>query len=127
MLSAHSLVILGLRIFESPAGPGPVYDFRLYALLLVGAVFGSQGVRYVRASRMLAARAQGGRREALRATLVVLALAVPLIPLQFFGLVMTAGGLVTLCALALHRPARAAFYSAAPSAAPPAVSLARAR
>jgi hypothetical protein len=127
MLCAHSLVILGLRIFESPEGAGPVYDFRLYALLLVGVVFSSQGVRYVRAARLLAAREPEGRREALRATLVVLALAAPLIPLQFFGLLMTAGALLTLGALALLKPAESTFYSNGRSVVAPAAALARAR
>ena len=72
MLSMHSVVILGLRLFERPAGAPFVYDFNLYALLLVGAAFISQGVRYVRAAPRLCAADVGGRREALRASCCVL-------------------------------------------------------
>ena len=100
MLSMHSLVILGLRLFERPAGAPFVYDFHLYALLLVGAVFVSQGVRYLRAAARLAGRS-GGRREALTASLAVLGLAAPMIPIQFFGLVLTFGGLVSVAAVLL--------------------------
>jgi hypothetical protein len=118
MLSAHSLVILGLRLFERPAGAPFAYDFHLYALLLVGAVFISQGVRFMRAAPRLCAQTGGGRREALRASLVVLGLAVPLIPLQFFGAVLTVGSLVSVAAvISLCAPAaegaRAAAYASA--------------
>lgn len=107
MLCMHSLVILGLRLFERPADAPFVYDFKLYALLLVGAVFISQGVRYLRAAPRLAGQT-GGRREALRTSLVVLGLAVPLIPLQFFGTVLTVGSLVSVGAVLLATPAGAA-------------------
>jgi len=107
MLCMHSLVVLGLRLFERPAGAPFVYDFKLYTLLLVGAAFVSQGVRYLRAAPRLAGR-DGGRREALRASLVVLGLAVPLIPLQFFGAVLTLGGLVSVAAVLLAPHAGAA-------------------
>jgi len=107
MLSTHSLVILGLRLFERPAGSPFVYDFHLYALLLVGAVFISQGVRFLRAAPRLAGQT-GGRREALRTSLVVLGLAAPMIPLQFFGAVLTAGSLVSVAAVLLVPHAAAA-------------------
>ena len=100
MLFMHSLVILGLRLFERPAGTPFVYDFHLYALLLVGAVFFSQGLRCLRAAARLSSDG-GGRREALRATYVVLALAVPMIPIQFFGAVLTVGSLVSVAAVLL--------------------------
>ena len=104
MLSTHAVVVLGLRLFEREGGAPFVYDFKLYALLLVGAVFISQGVRYLRAAPRIAG-SDGGRREVLRASLVVLGLAAPLIPLQFFGVVLTAGGLVSVAAVtALRAP-----------------------
>lgn len=109
MLSTHSLVILGLRVFERPAGAPFVYDFKLYSLLLVGAVFVAQGLRYLRAAARLNGPAAGdARREALRTTWVVLGLAVPLIPLQFFGSVLTLGALVSVAAVLLAPRAGAA-------------------
>lgn len=111
MLSMHSVVILGLRLFERPAGDPFVYDFKLYSLLLVGAAFITQGVRYMRAAGRLAASDGAAKREALRASYVVLALAVPMIPIQFFGTVLTAGGVVSIMALILLAPAREPSYS----------------
>lgn len=111
MLSMHSMVILGLRLFERPAGEPFVYDFKLYALLLVGAAFISQGLRYLRAAARLADAGGGGRREALRASLVVLGLAAPMIPLQFFGVVLTAGSLFSLAVILLILPAEAPALS----------------
>ena len=110
MLSTHSVVILGLRLFERPAGAPFVYDFKLYSLLLVGAVFVTQGVRYVRAAGRLAAAGGAARREALRASYVVLALAAPMIPIQFFGTVLTVGGVVSIMALLLLTPARESSF-----------------
>lgn len=111
MLSMHSAVILGLRLFERPAGAPFVYDFKLYSLLLVGAVFITQGVRYLRAAARLAAGDGAAKRAALRASCVVLALAAPMIPVQFFGIVLTAGGVVSIMALLLLTPAREPSFS----------------
>ena len=122
MLSMHSLVILGLRLFERPAGAPFVYDFHLYALLLVGAVFISQGLRCLRSAARLSAADSEGRREALRASYIVLGLAAPLIPIQFFGLVLTAGSLVSVAAVLLVLPSGAASLCidrSAPASAPP--------
>ena len=44
----------------------------------------------------------------------LLAVAVPLIPLQFFGILLTAMGLVTLGALAATRPRKAAAVAEFP-------------
>ena len=122
MLSTHSLVILGLRLFERPAGAPFVYDFKLYSLLLVGAAFISQGLRYMRAAARLSAADGGGRREALRASYVVLGMAVPLIPVQFFGAVLTAGSLVSLAAVLFVLPAGAASLNIGRGAPAPAAA-----
>jgi hypothetical protein len=107
MLFMHNLVILGLHIFERPNGDGPVYNFHLYSLILLGSVLIFQGVRSLRAALMLKAGDENGLREARRAALIVLAVAVPLIPIQFFGMVLTVLSLVNLTAVKLlaARPA----------------------
>lgn len=112
MLSTHSLVILGLRLFERPAGAPFVYDFHLYALLLVGAVFIAQGLRCLRAAARLTDADGGGRREALRASCVVLCLAAPMIPIQFFGVVLSAASIVSAAAVLLLLPAGAEALNA---------------
>lgn len=103
MLSMHTLVISGLRLFERPAGTALAYDFHLYSLLLLAAVLIAQGARSLRAAAAVATGDARGWREGARATAVVLAVAVPLVPLQFFGSVLTAMALVNLGVLALAR------------------------
>jgi len=98
-------VILGLRLFERPPGVPFVYDFRLYSLLLLGAVLFVQGVRLLRAATAIAAGTPAARGEAVRTSLIVLGLAAGLIPIQFFGAVLTAGSLVTLAVALLLLPA----------------------
>jgi hypothetical protein len=101
MLFMHNLVILGLHFFERPNGDNPVYNFHLYSLILLGSVLIFQGVRSLRAALMLKAGDENGIREARRAALIVLAVAVPLIPIQFFGMVLTVLSLVNLAAIKL--------------------------
>lgn len=101
MLFMHNFVILGLRIFERSADAKFSYDFHLYSLILLGTILFLQGIRSIRSSLLLRAGDENGIREALRATYVVLAVAVPLIPLQFFGMVLTVLSLINLAAIKL--------------------------
>ena len=82
----------------------PEYNFRFYALILFGVVMNVQGVSIMKASRALVfGNAAGGaaRRDLLRHTLLVLALVVPLIPLQIFASIITILSGLNLAALAL--------------------------
>ena len=102
MLFMHNLVILGLKIFgDSTKDQQPAYDFHLYSLILLGSVLIYQGIRSLRAAWMMKTGNENGAREALRATWVVLALAVPLIPIQFFGMILTLISLLNLVAIKL--------------------------
>jgi hypothetical protein len=101
MLFMHNAVILGLHLFERPNGEIPAYSFHHYSLLLLGTVLIVQGIRSLRAALRLRSGAENAHREALRATLIVLALAVPLIPIQFFGTVLTVFSLLNLAAIQL--------------------------
>ncbi|HEX2191254.1 MAG TPA: hypothetical protein VHG51_20255 [Longimicrobiaceae bacterium] len=105
MLSLHALVVLGLRVFERAPGAPFVYDFRLFSLLLLAGVLVPQGVRCLRAAPGLARGEGAAWRDALRATCVVAAVGLALVPLQFFGLVLTAMGAVSLALLLVARPA----------------------
>jgi hypothetical protein len=90
MLFMHNFVILGLRIFEPSAKGYSTYDFYLYSLILLGAVLFLQGVCSLRAAFLLKnGDDESGVRVAQRASWTVLAIAVPLIPIQFFGIVLT--------------------------------------
>ena len=102
MLFMHNIVILGLRIFGGQTDDAKFsYDFHLYSLILLGAVLFFQGIRSIRAALLLQRGDENGSREASRATWIVLAVAVPLIPIQFFGMVLTVFSLLNLAALKL--------------------------
>ena len=79
----------------------PEYDFRFYALLLFGAVMIAQGAAIMKAARALVFGKDAARRSLLRHTLLVLALVVPLIPLQIFASIITILSGINLAALAL--------------------------
>jgi hypothetical protein len=81
----------------------PEYDFRFYALVLFGAVMIVQGVSIMKAARSLACGADPARGALVRHTLLVLALVVPLIPIQIFASLITVFGVVNLAALAIFR------------------------
>ena len=122
MLSFHTAEIVYRALTDQGSyhnpGAGFTYDFRFYSLVLFGCVMISQGVPMMRAARDLSRGAGGAAGRLLRPTLVVLALSAPLIPLQFFGSVLTACALLNLLALLV---ARAALRrKAAPREAPPA-------
>ncbi|HEX8390726.1 MAG TPA: hypothetical protein VF665_00095 [Longimicrobium sp.] len=122
MLSMHALVIVLLRVLNRPAGSAVFYDFRLYSLVLMAVVLVAQGIRLVRAAPRLADGVHGAAREAVRATATVIVVAAPLIPLQFFGVLLTAGSLLTLAAVAAA--ARTPSRSRAPAASRPVASAA---
>lgn len=106
MLLMHNTVIVGLRIFERP-NDAAGYDFHLYSLVFLGSFLIFQGVRALRAAVMLKNGDENAARNARRATYLVLAVAVPLIPIQFFGMVLTVLSLLNLGAIKLlsARPA----------------------
>jgi hypothetical protein len=101
MLFMHNTVILGLRVFDRPDSAPFNYDFHVYSLVLLGSIFIFQGIRSLSAAFMLKAGDENGARQARRATWIVLAVALPLIPVQFFGTVLTAFSLLNLAAIKL--------------------------
>jgi hypothetical protein len=78
-------------------------DFRYYSLMLLAAVLLPQGVRMLKCARALARREEESRRGLTRASLVVTAAALPLIPIQMFGGVLSAFCLVNLLGLYFAR------------------------
>ncbi len=68
-------------------------------MILLGAVLFLEGVRSLRAAFLLKnGDDESGVREAQRASWTVLAISVPLIPIQFFGIVLTVFSLLNLAA-----------------------------
>ena len=75
-------------------------------MILLGAVLFLEGVRSLRAAFLLKNGDESGVREAQRASWTVLAISVPLIPIQFFGIVLTVFSLLNLAATKIIRSKR---------------------
>ncbi len=109
MLSFHNAEIVYRALTNQGSyhhpGAGFTYDFRFYSLVLFGCVMISQGVPMMRAARGLSRGSGEAAGRLLRPTLVVLALSAPLIPIQFFGSVLTVCAALNLPALLLARRA----------------------
>lgn len=104
-MTAHTLDVL-FRLFAGTASNGQVfgYDFRAYALLLVGALLAGAGVYIVRLAMRLGTRVSGARIAAVRALLLVLIVVAPQIPFQaFFAIPITVLVLIALAAVATLR------------------------
>ena len=81
------------------------YDFRFYSLQLLGVLLIWCGIRYLRATLKISRGEVEGRRMAWGNTLVILAIVVPLIPIQtLFAGLLTGLGIVTLLVLKLLKP-----------------------
>jgi hypothetical protein len=100
MLFMHNTVILGLRIFEQTSD-NFTYDFHLYSLILLGSILFLQGISLLRSALVLKAEDENGRGQALRANWIILAVTIPLIPIQFFGIVLTVFSLLNLAVIKL--------------------------
>jgi hypothetical protein len=89
---AHTveIVVHVVRGDTQISGEPWTYDFRTYALLLLGAVLMTIGVRVLGAAANLSRGRENGRRAAWGLTLATLAVVLPLIPIQaFFGVLVT--------------------------------------
>ncbi len=101
-MSAHCVDVVG-RLLAGTGHDGEpfAYDFRAYALLLLGLVLIRLGADLLRACLRLGRSEPSARAGALRATALVLFLVVPLIPLQrFFAIPLTVLSTTTLLVLA---------------------------
>lgn len=104
---AHSVEVVGRALAAHTAGSsvGAIYNFRLYSLLLLAALIIWAGVKCLRAAPSLSRRSVEARRTALRASVVVLAIVAPLIPIQrVFGTLLTVLSMISLLVLTLGLP-----------------------
>ncbi|MFN2399517.1 MAG: hypothetical protein ABR543_12895 [Gemmatimonadaceae bacterium] len=107
MMLAHSAEIL----YRVVAGRFPVsdaastYNFRLYSLLLLGALLMFAGVECLRAAPRLSRGSVEARWKAVRASIATLAIVAPLIPLQrVFAILLTVLSILSLLVLAWASP-----------------------
>lgn len=104
MMSAHTVEVIynTIRGGKTIEGTPWAYNFRTYSLLLLAGVLLSQAIRALRAALLLARGDSAGRKRALSAAAIVLAVSAPLIPVHaFFGMIWTVLSALTLVILAL--------------------------
>lgn len=107
MMLAHSVEVVYRVVAARAAGSdsGSIYNFRLYSLLLLGALLIGAGVECLRAAPSLSRGSVEARRTAIRASVVVLAIVAPLIPIQReFGILLTVLSILSLLVLTRSSP-----------------------
>lgn len=98
---AHCVDVLSrLAIGTGYGGEAFVYNFRVYSLMLLGAVLIAAGAALLRVAPGLSTGDASARKSALRTDLVVLAMVAPLIPIHaIFATALTVLAVVTLVVL----------------------------
>jgi hypothetical protein len=93
--------VVGRALAGKGHGPGEtfVYDFRFYALVLLGVLQVAGGMGCLTSVGRLMRRDAAGRKRVLLATLALLALNVPLMPIQGFAVGFAVLALLNLAAL----------------------------
>jgi len=107
MMLGHCFEILSQAVATGMAQKGTswTYDFRFYSLLLLGVLLIWRGIWYLLAVTKLSRGDMAGWRIALNNTFVVLAIVVPLIPIQtLFAVILSILGAVTILILKLIKP-----------------------
>ena len=99
--TAHLVAVLGRALAGRGSGPGGtfVYDFRFYSLVLLGVMLIAASVACLTSVRSLIRGDAGGHKVALSAALVLLALNVPLMPIEGFAVAFAIFALANLAAL----------------------------
>jgi hypothetical protein len=103
---AHSGEVIARAVARTSGSDfASIYNFRLYSLLLLPALLIWAGVRCLRAAPGLGRGSVEARRAAVRASVVVLAIVAPLIPIQtVFGSLFTALSILSLIVLTWVSP-----------------------
>lgn len=101
-MAAHSVdIVWRLFVGRGYDGAATAYDFRVYSLVLLGAVLIGFGVRLLMATRELGRGLASARSGAAWTTLLALAVVAPLIPIQpVFAIPLTVLSALTLLVLA---------------------------
>jgi len=100
LATAHLIAIVGLAVIRALATPPvPAYTLRFYSLLLLGMAVVVPGFLCVASAKQLTEGQARGWRRASWATLWLLAVTVPLIPLNGFGTFLTAFAFANLLSL----------------------------
>jgi hypothetical protein len=104
LAGAHLTSIIGRALAGRGSGDAPfVYNFRFYSLVLTGFVIVVPGFLCLLSVRGLIRGEEAARRTALWASVALLAVNVPLTPIQGFAYALAAVALVNLAGLAFLR------------------------
>jgi hypothetical protein len=98
--SAHTVAVIGRAL----RGPSFVYNFRLYSLVLLGACQIAGGLRCLSTSWRVARGDARAWKSALAATMLLVIVNVPLIPIQGFAGATSLIAVVTLITLIATGP-----------------------
>lgn len=100
LASAHLIGILGVAVLRALGTPPvPAYTLRFYSLLLLGMAVAVPGFLCVTSAKQLTEGQASAWRQACWATLWLLAVNVPLIPLNGFGTLLTMFAFANLLSL----------------------------
>lgn len=100
LASAHLVAVLSVELRRSPL----VYDFRVYALLLLGATLVALGARLAAASAGVRRREPGAWKRAAWTAGALLAMTVPLAPIQRLAIPLSIFAAIGLAALVAVGP-----------------------
>jgi hypothetical protein len=100
LAGAHTFVVVAVALGRA----SPVYDFRLYSLLLLGALLAGLGLALALAAAGVANRDRAGWRRAVWSAAFLVAVNAPLAPIQGFGTLLAALAAATLVLLVIARP-----------------------
>lgn len=90
---------IGTRAIQRVIAGNFVYDYRFYSLMLMGVVFISIGIYMLSQIKAWSMGDSQGKRNFLRAVLVMILLSAPTFPLTPIGLLPTIGCLISLAGL----------------------------
>ena len=104
LAGGHLAAIISRALAGKGTGNAPfVYNFRFYSLVLTGLVMVVPGFLCLLSVKGLLRGEEAARRKALWASLVLLAVNVPLTPIQGFAYALAAVALVNLVGLTVFR------------------------
>lgn len=100
LATAHLFAVVGTAVMRAHGAiPGPAYTLRFYSLLLLGMAVSVPGFLCMASARQLTEGQTSAWRRACWATLWLLAVNLPLIPLNGFGTALSTFALVNLVSL----------------------------
>lgn len=106
LISIHTSVILVFAFAGKSGETGEdafTYNFRFYSLMLLGGMVLTLGLFCLRSARQISRGNISGWNRALRASIILILVCAPLIPLQFFAAIFAGSAILNVIGLILIR------------------------